>query len=235
MRNDVIEIVREVAAGIPALRPGRPPTSRDAMFRVFQALDEPLSAALRARLPEGEWVLDALDGAVQFLQGLPQWCVTATLVEHGEPVLAVLHSPLLGETYSAERGAGAWRDGVRIAPSRKTELAAAVAATSQPPALAPQPAANALAGRKLPAVVDRVAAVRNLGPTSWQVADVGAGRLDLFWEFGLDAENLLGASLVAREAGATVTTAGGDAWHAGAESFLVAAPGLHAAAVGLLG
>ncbi|QTR05663.1 inositol monophosphatase, partial [Saccharothrix algeriensis] len=231
MRNDVIEIVQDVAAGIPALRPARPPATLDELVRVFRAVDEPLVGALRARLPEGRWVLDAVDGAVQFLQGLPQWCVTATLVRDGEPVLAVLHSPLLGETYSAERGGGAWRDGAPVGPSRKTDLSAAVVATSQPPAFPPQPAANALAGRKLPGVLDRVAAVRNLGPTSWQVADVAAGRLDLFWEYGQDAENLLGASLVAREAGAVVTAADGSPWHAGAPSFLAAGPGLHAAAV----
>ena len=76
--------------------------------------------------------------------------------------------------------------------------------------------------------------MRNLGPTSWQVADVGAGRLDLFWQYGRDATNLAGAALIAREAGAVVTTAGGAPWTPSASSFLATAPALHEQTVELL-
>ncbi|MEV6027721.1 inositol monophosphatase family protein [Streptomyces sp. NPDC052036] len=76
-------------------------------------------------------------------------------------------------------------------------------------------------------MLPRVAAVRNLGPTSWQVADTAAGRLDAFWEFDRDDANLLPGALVAREAGALVTDAAGRPWSAGSDSFLVAPPGLH--------
>jgi len=55
-------------------------------------------------------------------------------------------------------------------------------------------------------------AIRNLGPTSWQVADVTSGRLDGFWEFGRDAGNLLGTALIARQAGAVVSGADGGPW-----------------------
>ncbi|MEJ2852798.1 MULTISPECIES: inositol monophosphatase family protein [unclassified Saccharothrix] len=232
MKEHVIEVVRDVAGRLRGVQPGRPAASWDELVARFREVDGPAEAELRDRLPRGEWVVDAVDGAVQFLQGLPQWCVTVTLLREGEPVLAVLHSPLLGETYAAERGVGAWRDGVPVAPSRKTDLAAAVVATSHPHER--QPAANAEAGRRLPGVLDRVAAVRNLGPTSWQVADVAAGRLDAFWQFGRDAENLLGATLVAAEAGAVVTTASGGPWHAGADSVLVAGPRLHPVVVEVL-
>lgn len=71
-------------------------------------------------------------------------------------------------------------------------------------------------------------AVRNLGPTSWQIADTAAGRLDAFWQFGRDHANLLPGALIAREAGAVVTDAAGGPWTSGSDSFLVAAPALHA-------
>ncbi|MEU7788368.1 inositol monophosphatase [Amycolatopsis sp. NPDC049159] len=249
MRKSVIDIVETLATGVR--RPAHPPTSLDELATTFSAVDGPLAVSLRAALaelrpaagwvgefedvPDGEvWVVDALDGAVQLLQGLPQYCLTVTLLRDGEPELAVLHAPRLGETYSAERGAGAWRNGVPISPSRKTSLDAVVAATSQPPFVAGQPGVAEAAGRSLTAVLTEVAAVRNLGPTSWQVADVAAGRLDLFWQYGRDATNLAGAALVAREAGAVVTTADGAPWTPSAGSFLAAAPGLHAAAAKIL-
>ncbi|RLK58287.1 inositol monophosphatase family protein [Actinokineospora cianjurensis] len=231
MLTTVIETVEDIASRIPAATTTTATTLPGLLAR-FTDLDRPLTAELRDRLPAGDWVIDSIDGAVQYLQGLPQWCVTATLVDNGEAVLTVLHSPTLGETYAAERGKGAWRDGKPIRPSAKVSLAAALAGSSHP--ATPQPGANAAAGLALPGMLDRVAALRNLGPTSWQVAEVGAGRVDLFWVFGRDAENLLGAGLVATEAGAVVSSVDGSPWTPEAPGFLVAAPGLHAAAVAAL-
>ncbi|GAB3136351.1 inositol monophosphatase [Amycolatopsis stemonae] len=242
MMKSVIDIVETLAADVRA--PERPPASLEELGTTFSAIDDPLAADLRAALtdlrpgagwagefgdlPSGEvWVVDALDGAVQLLQGLPQYCVTVTLVRDGEPELAVLHSPWLRETYAARKGEGATRNGKPIEPSRKKTLDAVVAATSQPPFVTGQPGVAQAAGRSLTAVLEEVAAVRNLGPTSWQVADVAAGRLDLFWQYGTDATNLAGAALVAREAGAVVTTADGAPWTPSAGSFLAAAPALH--------
>jgi myo-inositol-1(or 4)-monophosphatase len=101
-----------------------------------------------------------------------------------------------------------------------------VVATSQPPLITEQSGVSAAAGRCLPGMLDRVAAVRNLVSTSWQIADVAAGRLDLFWLHGSDPTNLLGSSLLAREAGASVTTCVGAPWTPTSDSFLAAPPGL---------
>ncbi|MFF7589513.1 inositol monophosphatase family protein [Kitasatospora purpeofusca] len=248
--------VREVGERLAGQRPAEPCPEfglAGAMAR-FAAFDDPAAAELRARLgvlrpeaglledefddavpAEGEWWLcDAMDGAVQFLLGLPQWAVTATLVRDGAPVLAVVHAPQLGaRTYRAVRGGGAELDGRPIAPVER-ELAAAVAGTSQPPGVAADPVALRRAGASLSAVAGSVLAVRNLGPTSLQVAQVGSGHLGLFWEFGADAANLLPGALVAAEAGAAVTDAAGAAWTPTADGFLAAAPGLHGRALPLL-
>lgn len=249
MLKSVIDIVETLAADVRP--PAQPPTSFAELAETFGAIDGSLAAELRAALtairpeaawadefddlPAGEvWVVDALDGAVQLLHGLPQYCVTVTLVRDGEPELAVLHSPWLKETYAAQKGEGAKRNGTPIAPSPKSSLDAAIAATSQPPFATKQPGVAEAAGRSLTALLGAVVAVRNLGPTSWQIADVGAGRLDLFWQYGRDAANLAGPALIAREAGAVVSTAGGAPWTPSAGSFLVAAPALHRTAVELL-
>jgi len=212
----------------------------------FRALDDPAVALLRERLAplrpqaawggeseaelpqSGEvWVVDALDGAVQFLQDLPYWSISVTLVRDRRPVATVLHSPLRAETYTAAAGHGAHRDGRRIGPSRKTDLSLSLLGTSQPPTVADEPEAVLAAGRSLSAVLPFAGAVRNLGPTSWQVAETAAGRMDAFWEFGVDDGNLLGGALLAAEAGARVTDLAGRPWQAGASSFLAAPAQLH--------
>ncbi|WP_030243571.1 inositol monophosphatase family protein [Streptomyces sp. NRRL S-350] len=253
----VEEAVREVGAKLAAHRPTEPTTARtraEAGAR-FAELDGPAAAGLRARLTalrpqagwvpeepdgsvpaEGEWWLcDATDGAVQYLLGHPHWAVTAVLVRDGAAVLAVVHAPELdgGRTYRAVLGGGAELDGQPITAVER-DLAATVAATSQPPLVAGDPVALRRAGESLSAMAGSVLAVRNLGPTALQVAQVGSGHLALFWEYGPDAGNLLPGALIASEAGAAVTDAAGAAWTAGSDSFVAAAPGLHADALEVL-
>jgi myo-inositol-1(or 4)-monophosphatase len=60
------------------------------------------------------WVVDPLDGTKEFLKGLPEYSVAVALVEQGEPVLGVVHNPVTGDTFSAVRGGGAFRNGEPI-------------------------------------------------------------------------------------------------------------------------
>ncbi|WP_316520989.1 inositol monophosphatase family protein [Kitasatospora brasiliensis] len=252
----VATAVREVGAELAARRRADPVTARTAEEAAarFAELDGPAAEALREKLTalrpqagwapegldgsvpaEGEWWLaDATDGAVQYLLGQPHWAVTATLVRDGAAVLAVVHAPEQdGRTYRAVLGGGAELDGRRIAPLER-ELAVTVAATSQPPRVAADPVALRRAGESLSAMAGAVLAVRNLGPTALQVAQVASGHLALFWEYGQDAGNLLPGALIASEAGATVSDTTGSAWTAGSGGFLAAAPGLHARALEVL-
>ena len=192
---------------------------------------------MSGEIPEaGEaWVVDAVDGAVQYMHGLPQWCVSVALVRGGQPVAAVLHSPVAGETYAGGEGLGATLNGQPLRPSATTALEIALVATSHPPFAAAQPDAVQAAGSALTAVMPKVGAVRNLGPTSWQVADVAGGRLDAFWMFGRDPGNLLAAALIAREAGLLVTDVAGREWTARSGSFLAACPALREPLRALLG
>ncbi|MFE9423541.1 inositol monophosphatase family protein [Kitasatospora sp. NPDC006697] len=249
--------VRETGARLAGLHRTEPlaATTRAQALRAFAELDAPAAALLRERLTalhpgaswvaeeletavpaDGDWWLcDATDGAVQYLLGQPHWAVTATLLRDGEAQLAVVHAPQLGFTYTARRGGGALLNGRPISPSRR-ELGAAVVATSHPPTVAGDPVAVRRAGSSLGAVLaGGVPAVRNLGPTALQVAQVGSGHLDAFWEFGLDGGNLLPGALIAAEAGALVTDHTGAPWRA-AESagFLAAGPATHAELVRLL-
>jgi myo-inositol-1(or 4)-monophosphatase len=251
----VVAAVREAGEQLGRRQSDRPPAARtraEAMA-AFAAVDGPVSALLRDRLaalrpeagwiedelatavpPSGEWWLcDATDGAVQYLLGLPHWAVTATLLRDGEAVLAVVHAPTVGHTFTAVRGAGARLNGQPIRPSER-ELAAAVVAQGQPPSAAGDPVALRRFGASLPLVMSAALAVRNLGPAALQLAQVGSGHLDAFWEYGPDAANLLPGALVAAEAGALVTDPGGAPWTPSAAGFLAAPAAQHAALVELL-
>jgi myo-inositol-1(or 4)-monophosphatase len=115
-----------------------------------------------------------------------------SFIRDGRPEATVIHSATRAETYTAVRGGGALRNGEPIRPSVKTELGVCIAATNQPPFINRQPMAIAQAASSLAAMLPIVGAVRNFGPTSWQIADTAAGRLDLFWEYGHDEETSWG-------------------------------------------
>ncbi|WP_326837045.1 inositol monophosphatase [Amycolatopsis rhabdoformis] len=244
----------EAAGRVLAARPAHPaPTTFAEFRRTFDALEHSAEADLRESLAklrpgvawadeidpvlaagEHRWVVDLADGAVQLLHGLPYWCVSITLVEDTVPVAAVIRSEVRGETYHAVAGGGAFLDAERLTSPAEAELPITLIGTSQPPFIGTQPEAVGQAGRSLAAVLPHVGAVRNLGPTSLQIADVAAGRMDGFWEYGHDTGNLLGASLIAAEAGLVVTDAEGVPWHPRAGSFLTAPARTHAALLDLL-
>ncbi|HEX8643135.1 MAG TPA: 3'(2'),5'-bisphosphate nucleotidase CysQ [Allosphingosinicella sp.] len=166
------------------------------------------------------WVVDPIDGTRDFLRRRPGWSVSIALVEDRVPVVGVLASPQRGELWTAERGTGSFRNGKRIRASDRTELAGArVPADTLPPA-----------------DIDLVA-VAKPNSIALRIALVAAGEADLVatlrWGFEWD---IAAAALIAEEAGATVSGALGQplAFNtASGEAFgvLVAAPGIHAAAV----
>ncbi|MFD9125463.1 inositol monophosphatase family protein [Kitasatospora sp. NPDC059571] len=242
------EAVRRVGARLAAGQSPEPvaaatlPQARAAFGAVDGPAVEQLRALLGPLLPaagwwedelaqqlpaDGEWwVCDATDGAVQYLNGLPHWAVTATLLRDGEAQLSVVHAPRQGMTYTAVRGGGARLNGRPIAPVAR-ELAIAVAGTAHPPLAASDPVARRRTGASTAVLLGEVLAVRNLGPTALQVAHVGSGHLALFWEYGADAGNLLPGALIAEEAGARVTDQAGRPWTLASDGFLAAAPALH--------
>jgi myo-inositol-1(or 4)-monophosphatase len=124
VRAEGFEVLSKGDAG-PVTRADREADAllREALPRILPAAwlseetaDDP--ARLRA---ERVWVVDPLDGTREFVEGVPHYAVAVGLVERGEPILAVVHNPSTGATFSALRGGGAFRDGVpvRVAEGRR--------------------------------------------------------------------------------------------------------------------
>jgi myo-inositol-1(or 4)-monophosphatase len=185
------------------------------------------------QMPEGDWwVVDPVGGNLHALYGLADWNIGVSLVRDGQPVLAVLHTPLAGETFTAVADEGTLLNGVPVHVSEKADLSLALAGTGQ--AKPNRDPANARrVGAAIAAMMQHALYVRASVPVSHQLAQVAAGRMDLHWQFD-NLRSHIAPVLIVQEAGATVTDLDGKPWRITSDGYLAAAPGLHAAALDIL-
>jgi myo-inositol-1(or 4)-monophosphatase len=151
------------------------------------------------------WIVDPIDGTVNYLYGIPQWAVSIAAELHGEIVVGVVHNPVIGETFTARRGAGAHLAGRRLAVTPADDLSKALVATG----FSYVSAHRARQAKVLRAVLPAVRDIRRAGSAALDLCWVAAGRLDGFYEQELKPWDLAAGSLVAREAGARVEGPGG--------------------------
>jgi myo-inositol-1(or 4)-monophosphatase len=152
------------------------------------------------------WLIDPIDGTVNFLYALPQYAVSVAAERDGAVVAGVVHNPATGETYRAAAGAGAWLDAPgrpahRLAVTGCAELSQALVATGFGYAAAARARQAAVAARLLPRVRD----IRRLGAASLDLCYLAAGRIDAYYEQGLHAWDYAAGGLIAAEAGAVRT------------------------------
>jgi myo-inositol-1(or 4)-monophosphatase len=185
-------------------------------------------------LPPGEWwVTDPVEGNINHIHGMTDWCVTATLVKDNVPELTVVYLPLTGNTYTATRDGGAYLDGARIIPSAKQELDAALVGTGQARPGEDRETFRRI-GESVTAMLDAALVVRVSVPATLQLIHVAAGRMDVFWQFSAVRSGLVAGALLVQEAGGTVTDIHGLPWRLASPDFLASAPALHDAAVAVL-
>jgi myo-inositol-1(or 4)-monophosphatase len=164
-----------------------------------------------------EWVVDPIDGTVNYLYGLPMYAVSIAARQAGEVLAGVVHNPVSGETWTAIPGGGAYLDGQRIQVSETAELRLALVATGFGYDAARRAVQAELAARLLPRVRD----IRRMGAASLDLCALATGRVDAYYEQGLKPWDLAAAGLVASEAGARVEGAYG---RPAGESLVIAAP-----------
>jgi myo-inositol-1(or 4)-monophosphatase len=159
--------------------------------------------------PIRTWIVDPLDGTVNFASGIPFWCVSVALAIGPQVMVGVIVDPLQNETYGAIRGRGAWRveDGAPLAVRRLRRTADAVVAVD--PGAVDDPEADA----RISALRPRVRAIRTLGSIALSLTSLATGRLDGVMQVrGLGAVDIAAAGLIAQEAGARLTDADGGPW-----------------------
>ena len=222
-------------------------SARDIVTEVDHQSEELIIAAIRGRHPadgilaeeSGEhasgagaaptagsgrvWVIDPVDGTINYANGIPFFCVSIALVIDGVPDVGVVFDPTRNELFAASADGVATLNGESISASSKEKLSDFVVQM-------------ALSGR---AVVSRARAIRkairisrSMGSSSLALAYVGNGRFDAFvQESGLSAWDIAAAGLIAERAGATVTAFDGSRWYDPARKTrtagIVAAPAAH--------
>jgi myo-inositol-1(or 4)-monophosphatase len=150
------------------------------------------------------WVVDPLDGTVNYANGIPIFCVSIALAIDGRPMVGVVRDPLRDETYSAVAGAGAWLDDKPIALPVKEQLSDYLVSLALPWR------GYSRRERRIRAAT-RVSRV--LGSAALSLAYVANGRFDAFIQLrGLSSWDIAAAGLIASEGGATVTDASGGPW-----------------------
>ncbi|HEY8312554.1 MAG TPA: inositol monophosphatase family protein [Candidatus Baltobacteraceae bacterium] len=160
------------------------------------------------------WIVDPLDGTTNYAHGYPLFCVSIAFERAGEIVAGVVHAPLMRETFAAQRGAGATRNGEPITVSTIGNVADALTCTGFHPADFDRNA------RCFRAVSERAQGVRRDGSAALDLAYVAAGRFDGFWEWDLHAWDVAAGTLLVREAGGRVTQIDGSEARVEAGSIL---------------
>ncbi|MFZ5848336.1 MAG: inositol monophosphatase family protein [Actinomycetota bacterium] len=162
------------------------------------------------------WVVDPIDGTVNFLYGIPQYAVSIAAAREDGAVAGVVVNVASGETFTATRGGGAWLDGRRLRVREVVALEQRLIGTGFNYVREVRTAQAAAVGRLLATVRD----VRRLGSAALDLCAVAAGRLDGYVEEGLNPWDMAAGGLVATEAGATVATRPG----VGGTTCVLAAP-----------
>lgn len=166
------------------------------------------------------WVLDPIDGTVNYLYGIPGYGVSVGARLGAEVVAGVVVNPATGEVWSARRGHGAFLDGQQVRVNPAPDLAMALVATG----FGYDPGRRARQAEVLRAVIPRIRDIRRAGAASLDLCAVACGRVDGYFERGLKPWDLAAGGLIAAEAGARVGGLGGRP--AGEDLVLAAPPGL---------
>jgi myo-inositol-1(or 4)-monophosphatase len=244
---DVAERAAERAANY--LRGARPPAAtawteksrHDFVTQVDREAEELIAETLTALVPgsmvvgeelsptaehRGEviWLVDPLDGTINYLHGYPQYAVSIGALVDGALSVGVVHDVARDVAYRAARGQGAWSGGVRLAISELEDPRRALVGTGFPfkhldrldPYL-----------RQFAAVMRTTSGIRRAGAASLDLADVAVGRFDAFWELTLAPWDVAAGVVLVREAGGVVTTLEGSDAVLAHGSIVAGNPTLH--------
>ncbi|GAB4401330.1 MAG: inositol monophosphatase family protein [Anaerolineales bacterium] len=153
------------------------------------------------------WIVDPLDGTVNYAHGVPVFSVSIAYAFRGEIRLGAVLDPLRGELFRAEAGRGAWNNARPLKVSSAAELGRSLLTTGFPYDIRTTSANNLETFARLSL---QTQGVRRLGSAALDLCYVAAGRFDGYWERFLRPWDLAAGSLIAREAGARVTCLDGS-------------------------
>jgi len=179
------------------------------------------------------WIVDPVDGTINYANGIPFFCVSVALVVDGVPAVGVIHDPTRAETFGATADGPAW-----IRPTADAAISPVVASTKE--SMTDFVVSMALGGSRVVTRARKIRRIvrvsRSMGSAALALAYVANGRFDAFiQQGGLSAWDVAAAGLIAERAGATLTDMAGGPWFDlanGPKSIgILAAPRPHHAAL----
>jgi myo-inositol-1(or 4)-monophosphatase len=214
-RNDVVTAADHAVEGhvIAALRAARPD---DAVLTEESGAHGAGGARVR-------WILDPIDGTVNYLYGVPHYGVSLAAEVDGEVVAGVVHNAATGASWTAVRGGGAHRGGRRLRGSGARDLAESLVATG----FGYHPERREHQARVLAGLAGRIRDIRRFGAAAFDLCLAAEGAVDAYYEKGLNAWDYAAGALIAAEAGLRVT--GVDGRPPAGGFVLAAPPGIHEA------
>ena len=151
---------------------------------------------------EYKWVIDPIDGTVNFAHGIPICCSSIALTLNGQPIVGSVYNPMMNELFVAEKGKGATLNGTPISVSKKATFETACLVTGFPykwPDTKEHPI------KVFERIVLQGLPVRRLGSAAIDLAWVACGRFDGFWEYNLSPWDSAAGYLLEEEAGGKIT------------------------------
>ncbi|MEM1410579.1 MAG: inositol monophosphatase family protein [Pseudomonadota bacterium] len=217
--KDAAKVLRRDFFEVEALQVRRKGAA-DFVTKADLAAEEAIRAALMKARPkfgmlleeEGEiegsdnsnrWIVDPLDGTTNFLHGIPQFCISIGLERDREPFAGVIYAPILDELYYAEKGFGSFLNDKRLRVTGRTDLSEALVGCGLPFKGRP---GREQALTETDRVLQETAGVRRFGSAAYDLCMTAAGRLDAYWERGLNPWDVTAGIVICREAGGEVST-----------------------------
>jgi len=170
------------------------------------------------------WIIDPLDGTLNFIHGHPYCAVSIAVQVDGETRHAVIYDPFRNELFTASKGSGAHLDGRRIRVSKNTKLSDSLVVTGFPyrEAKDTKPWLKSFA-----AALPRVQSIHRTGASTLDLAYLACGRYDGFWEMGLKKWDIAAGALIVREAGGLVTDLTGSTDEFATGDLVAGTPHVH--------
>ena len=154
-----------------------------------------------------QWIIDPLDGTVNYAHGVPIYSVSIAYTEDGVVQMGVVYDPQQEECYSAQRGRGARLNGKLIQPSDTPEMDSSLLLTGFPYDIRTHPENNLDLYARFTLLSQ---GVRRFGSAALDLCYIADGRVDGYWEIRINSWDIAAGGLIAQEAGATVTKVYGE-------------------------